>query len=99
MPIERLVALSVVDDAAYTKYREGMLPILKAHGGRFGYDFKIAEVLKSEVEAPINRVFTISFADEQAMDSFFTNEEYLEVRKRFFDGAVAAVTEIARYEK
>ena len=56
MSIERLVGLYITDDDLYQKYREGMFPILKQYGGGFGYDFKISEVLKSEVETPINRL-------------------------------------------
>ncbi|MGK0290369.1 MAG: hypothetical protein ACI86H_001827 [bacterium] len=99
MAIERLVGLYVKDDELYQKYREAMSPILETFGGGFGYDFKIAEVLKSEVDAPINRVFTIFFENEDAMNSFFSNEKYLEVKKQYFEVSVSSVTEIARYEK
>ena len=34
----------------YFKYRQNMSPILKQDGGCFGYDFKIFEILKSEVK-------------------------------------------------
>jgi uncharacterized protein (DUF1330 family) len=70
MAIETLVGLYVTDDDLYQKYREGMLPILQTYGGGFGYDFKVSEVLKSEVEEPINRVFTIFFENEDAMNTF-----------------------------
>ena len=82
MAFERLVGLFVTDDELYQKYRDSMYPILKAYGGAFGYDFRVAEVLKSEVEEPINRVFTISFEDEKLMNTFFADEKYLQVRKR-----------------
>lgn len=98
MVIERLVALFVTDDDLYQKYREGMLPILKSYGGGFGYDFKISEVLKSKVNEPINRVFTIYFEDEKAMDNFFTDENYLKIRNQYFEPAVSASTVIAKYE-
>ena len=54
MAIETLVGLYVTDDDSYQKYHEGMFPILQSYGGGFGYDFKVSEVLKTEVDSPIN---------------------------------------------
>ena len=99
MAIERLVGLFVTNDELYQTYRENMLPILQVYGGAFGYDFKIAEVLKSEVEAPINRVFTISFKDEDSMATFFRDKKYLAVREKYFEPSVRATTVISKYER
>ena len=93
-----LVGLNVVDDEAYQSYRDEMMPILKSYGGGFGYDFKVSEVLKSETEAPINRVFTIYFANEDSMNSFFSNDEYLKIKQRHFEKSVTDKTIIATYE-
>ncbi len=97
--IENLVGLEVTDEAAYQKYREGMLPILARYGGGFRYDFRIAETLKSEVDAKINRLFMIHFPDRASKDGFFGDAEYLAVRREFFEPAVAAVTILAEYER
>lgn len=97
--MEYLMGMNITDDAMYSKYREAMYPILKSYGGDFGYDFKISEVLKSEVNEPINRVFTICFKDEESKNEFFANEEYLAIKKRFFENSVSAVTEIAKYKR
>ncbi len=99
MAIETLVGLYVTDDDLYQKYREGMLPILQTYGGGFGYDFKVSEVLRSEVEEPINRVFTIFFENEDAMNTFFTNEKYIEIRNKYFEPSVSATTIISKYER
>jgi len=99
MAIETLVGLYVTDDDLYQKYREGMLPILQTYGGGFGYDFKVSEVLRSEVEEPINRVFTIFFENEDAMNAFFTNEKYIEIRNKYFEPSVSATTIISKYER
>ena len=99
MAIEMLVALNVLDNAAYQSYREEMTPILQSYGGGFGYDFKVAEVLSSPTEAPINRVFTISFPDENSMNSFFSNDAYLKIKQKYFDKSVADTTIIATYER
>ena len=97
MKIERLVALFVSNDDLYDKYRENMLPILETYGGGFGYDFTISKVLKSRVNEPINRVFTIYFENEKAMDAFFNDEQYLKIRKQYYEPAVSATTVIAKY--
>lgn len=76
-----------------------MLPILQTYGGGFGYDFKVSEVLRSEVEEPINRVFTIFFENEDAMNTFFTNEKYIEIRNKYFEPSVSATTIISKYER
>ena len=98
MAIETLVGLQVVDDKGYQSYRDEMTPILERYGGGFGYDFKIAEVLKSQTTAPINRVFTISFPDQSARDAFFSNEDYLHIRQRHFENAVTHTTIMASYQ-
>ncbi|MCG8435964.1 MAG: DUF1330 domain-containing protein [Gammaproteobacteria bacterium] len=99
MPFEMLVGLHVTDDTKYQEYRAAMKPILKEHGGGFSYDFKVSEVLISETEDKINRVFTIYFADEQQKDAFFSHPEYQKVKQTYFESSVAATTLIAGYEK
>jgi len=74
MAVEMLVGLFVTDDVSCQQYREKMMPILKTYEGGFGYDFKVAEVLKGEVDTPINRVFTIYFENNEAMDNFFVDK-------------------------
>lgn len=97
MAVEMLVALNVVDEEAYQVYREEMTPILHRYGGGFGYDFRVAEVLMSETDAPINRAFTIRFQDEASKEAFFSNDEYLQIRQRHFEASVADTTIIATY--
>ncbi len=99
MAVEMLVGLNIVDDEAYQSYRNEMTPILNRCGGGFGYDFKVSEVLKSKTDAPINRVFTIYFANEDSMSSFFSNDEYLKIKQRHFERSVTDTTIIATYER
>ncbi len=99
MAFEMIVGLNVVDDEAYQSYRDEMTPILKTYGGGFGYDFKVSDVLKSKTEAPINRVFTIYFSNEDSMNSFFSNNKYLRVKHRRFEKSVTDTTIIATYER
>lgn len=76
-----------------------MKPILTTYGGSFGYDFMVSEVLLSQVDEPINRVFTINFPNQQAADNFFSNKEYLNVKAQYFSASVTHTTIIASYEK
>ncbi|MDJ0705289.1 MAG: DUF1330 domain-containing protein [Leptolyngbyaceae cyanobacterium MO_188.B28] len=99
MAVEMLVGLNVVDDSSYQTYRNEMTPILKAYGGGFGYDFKVSEVLKSDTDAPINRVFTIYFSNEDSMNSFFSDDAYLKVKQTHFEKSVTHTTVIATYER
>ncbi len=71
MVYEMLLGLHVTNDKVYQDYREKMTPLLVECGGGFGYDFKISEVLKSQTDKEINRVFTIYFPDQEAMEQFF----------------------------
>jgi uncharacterized protein (DUF1330 family) len=99
MSFERIIGLEVVDDVGYQQYREHMMPILKQYGGSFGFDFKVSEVLKSNTEDPINRVFTISFPSMETMDRFFSDPLYLEVKNKYFKPSVKSVTTISLHEK
>jgi len=99
MALEMLVGLHVVDDESYQSYRDEMMPILRGYGGGFGFDFRVSEVLKSETEAPINRVFTIHFPSESSMNSFFSDEAYLKIKHRHFQKSVTDTTIIATYER
>ncbi|NJK99919.1 MAG: DUF1330 domain-containing protein [Spirulinaceae cyanobacterium RM2_2_10] len=98
MTIEMLVGLNVTDPAVYQSYRQAIQPYLERYGGGFSYDFRIADVLKSRTAAPINRVFTIYFTDKAALDAFFADPEYQQVKQRYFEQSVADTTIIATYE-
>ena len=99
MPHERIVGLTVTDDAAYQEYRAAMGPLLEAHGGGFRFDFTIAEVLKSSSDHPINRVFAIYFADRERMAAFYANAEYRRIKAAFFEPSVAGATVIGEYDR
>jgi len=94
----RLRGLQVDDAEKYRSYRARVSPILERYGGRFGYDFIVAETLRSETDKPINRVFTLVFPTRAAADLLFADPEYVRVRREFFDPAVSAVTTLAEFE-
>lgn len=95
----KVIGLHVRDGDMYRLYREKMTPLLHALGSAFGYDFVVAEVLKSETTAAINRVFTMTFPDQHVADRFFSDPEYLIIRKKFFEPAVGEVTSIGAYDE
>lgn len=99
MAIEMLVGLQVIDEEGYQAYRDAMIPILHNHGGGFGYDFKVSEVLRSPTAAPINRVFTIVFENQDLMNAFFSHRDYLAIRQQHFDRSVSDTTIISTYER
>lgn len=98
MAYEMLVGLKVKDAEKYAQYREAMYPILQNFGGGFRYDFWIQETLRSDSSNPIDRLFVIYFENKEMMNQFFSNPNYLEVKKRFFDSSVEATTIISQYE-
>ncbi len=96
--LEVLVGLDVQDDDAYDLYRKHMKPLLHGVGGRFRYDFRIADALLSEVESEINRLFIICFPGRNEKEEFFSDPKYLEIKKEYFEGAVNSTTIISEYE-
>lgn len=96
---ERLVGLNLKDEKGYQDYRNAMRPLLEEHGGGFRYDFKIEKVLKSEVDHPINRVFIIYFKNKDFSDKFFSNPEYIKIKKEYFETSVLDTAVISQYER
>jgi uncharacterized protein (DUF1330 family) len=93
-----LLGLEVTDEARYARYRAEMAPILASHGGAFGSDFRVSEVLKSPGSARINRVFTLSFPDRAHRERFLADPLYRSVRAAHFEPAVASTTVLAELE-
>ena len=99
MAYEILVGLHVLDENIYKAYRTAIGPLLTTYGASFGYDFKVSEVLRPDTDKEINRVFTLSFRDNNAMEAFFTDSEYLDIKQALFEKAVGKRTIIAGYQK
>ncbi len=97
--VEMLVGLNVTDEARYAEYRRRITPLLESGGGSFGYDFRVSEVLISQTPEPINRVFTIRFRSDETKESFFSDAEYLAIKREFFDGSVSSTTVISSYRR
>ncbi len=96
--MEVLIGLEVRDEAGYTAYRAAMTPLLVAHGGSFGLDVRVAEVLQSPKPGSFNRLFTIRFPSVAEHDAFFSNAEYQAIRRQLFEPSVGQVHRLGRYE-
>lgn len=94
---EVMMGLNVVDDATYSRYRAEMTPLLEAHGGTFGVDVRVSEVLKP-AETAFNRLFTIRFPSQEKREAFFSNPAYLEVRNRLYEPSVSGAHRLAVYD-
>lgn len=95
--IEVLYGVEVEDDDGYTQYRAAMSPVLARHGGSFTFDAKVAQLLRPDEGATLNRVFTLRFPSEARMRAFFQHPEYLEIRGRLFDSSVSQVRQLGKY--
>ncbi|WP_127714368.1 DUF1330 domain-containing protein [Halobacteriovorax sp. HLS] len=99
MSYEMIVGLDIKNDEKYSQYREAMTPLLEEYGGGFRYDFKVAETLKNEEGRVINRVFAIFFKSKESMNDFFSNTNYREIKKTYFEESVLATTIISEYNR
>jgi uncharacterized protein (DUF1330 family) len=82
--------IQVMDEVMYADYRKGISALLRDHGGRFRYDFKVSDVLISESDSPINRVFIIEFETKAQKEALFANPEYLAIKAKFFHPSVGS---------
>ena len=98
MSYEVLVALNVTDEPEYQVYRDLMRPILMSYGGDFSYDFRVAEVLRSECAGSLNRVFTIRFPSKQNKEAFFDDSKYLKIKHAHFSSSVENLQMISEYQ-
>ena len=95
--IEILLGLKVDDADGYAQYRAEMTPLLALHGGSFPFDAEVAQVLRPEEGADLNRVFCMRFPSEEQMTAFFEHPEYLEIRQRLFSPSVSRVHRFGKY--
>jgi uncharacterized protein (DUF1330 family) len=99
MAYELLVAMHVVDEEIYGRYRAAMTPILEGLGGGFRCDFVVSAALKSAASHPVNRVFAIFFPDKKAKEAFYANPDYVRIKKLYWEPSVAGRTILAEYER
>lgn len=97
MTIHRFIGIQVHNDALYQSYREHMIPIMKTYGGRFVVDVDVKQVRSAPNGAQFNRLFTIEFPDQEALTAFFNDDDYIAVRKEYFEPSVSNVSSLATY--
>ena len=97
MAIERLVGVQVINENEYQEYRRQMSPLLEAAGGRFVVDVRVSEVLVAPESARFNRLFSLRFPSDEAMQRFFASEAYRAVREAHFVSSVSTTTALATY--
>ncbi len=97
MRIHRFVGVQIQDEDLYQSYREHMTPILESYGGFFAVDVRVSEVLRAPEDASFDRLFTISFPNEEAMRTFFSDPAYLKVRQTYFEPGVSEVHSLATF--
>jgi uncharacterized protein (DUF1330 family) len=96
--IETLMALNVVNPELYAEYRAQMKPLLLEHGGSFGLDLWVGEILLSPLGQPFNRLFTIRFPSQERREAFFSHPEYQVIRRTLFEPSVSATSELGRLQ-
>jgi len=97
MSHELLVGLNVTDTEQYRQYREAIRFLLEKHQGGFRYDFWVQETIKSETTNVINRVFVIYFKNKNCQERFFNDSNYLEIKEKYYQGAVTATTILCEF--
>lgn len=95
---ELLVAINVVDENGYEAYRSAIQPILERNGGGFRADFDVAGVRSVPGDVPINRVFTIHFADANAQAAFFADPDYAVAKNEHLEGTIDQQIILAAYD-
>lgn len=95
---ESIIGLYIEDEALYQRYRHYSAPIMQEYGGSFGFDFAVSNVLYSQFSEPVNRVFTVKFADQKSAEQFFHHGRYQQIREQYFVPAVRVVQRLAHYQ-
>lgn len=89
-------AIDVHDPETYARYREGVLPIVEAHGGRFLVRGGTQFVL--EGDWPGGRTVVIAFPDRPAAEAFYRSAAYqavLPLRQAASTGRLIVVDGVA----
>jgi len=92
------VRLRVLDDKRFDEFHSAIKPVLSRYHGQLGYEFTVPASLLARHSHKVNHVFTLSFASEQWMESFFVDSEYLKTRGRHILKSFATEQFIFGYE-
>jgi uncharacterized protein (DUF1330 family) len=86
-----LVALNIIDESKYDRYRTHMAPVLAQYGGHFTVDYQIKTVLPAEVTGPLTRLFILSFPSVEQKQQFLEDKSYKYYRESYFAPSIDKV--------
>ena len=89
MPAYLLARIEVQDEAGFAAYREQVMPVLAAHGGR--YLVRGGPVEVREGPAPPGRLVVVEFPDMAAARAFYDSADYAPVLRLRLDSTVSEV--------
>lgn len=98
MRFYRLVGAHISDQKGYQAYRESMVLLLKKLDGVFEYDYHTVATQMSAQGKHYNRLFVLSFPNEEVSKQYFADPQYQEIRKKYFDAAVADIEILATWQ-
>ena len=87
-----IAQLTVTDPEGFQAYREAVLPIIEAHGGRFLVRGSEVSSLEGVPSQPC--VIVLEFPDKAAAEAFYNSDEYQEIlplRRNHATGSVVVV--------
>lgn len=97
MSYQILVGANITDQHMYEEYRRQMFPLLSKSKGEFLYDFNATPLEMGKLGQNYNRVFVISFPDENTKTGFFADPDYLKIRQTLLLGAVSEIEQISHW--
>jgi uncharacterized protein (DUF1330 family) len=77
MPAYVIAQLMVTDPEGFEAYRQAVLPVIEAHGGRYLVRGSTVSSLEGEDCQP--RVIVLEFPDKATAEGFYNSPEYQEI--------------------
>jgi len=84
-----IAQLTVTDPEGFEDYRQAVLPVVEAHGGRFLVRGSAITSLEGDPGRP--RVIVVEFPDKAAAESFYNSAEYQEIMPLRLNTATGSV--------
>ena len=97
MRFYRLVGAYIANQQGYQDYRDRMKLLLDKVEGVFEYDYHAVATQMSTRGTQYNRLFVLSFPDEEVSKQYFASGEYQAIRAEFFDTSVAEIAILASW--
>lgn len=98
MRFYRLVGAQISDQQGYQDYRDRMRVLLDKVEGTFEYDYHTVATQMATKGQHYNRLFVLSFPNEEVSKQYFASPEYQAIREAFFDASVADIQILATWQ-